>query len=127
MILRRTLMAAALLPVACWHRPVPWPSLPTHHVRFTSGVNEDHPVGVGVKKMQEVLAAKTGGKMKIIAFWGGAAGATCPRRRRCVRERKRWCVRPARRWWALSKSWARLTCPSCLPAKKPTPCSTARR
>jgi len=26
-------------------------------IKFTNGVNEDHPVGVGVKKMQEVLAA----------------------------------------------------------------------
>ena len=43
-------------------------------IKFTNGVNEDHPVGVGVKKMQEVLAAKTGGKMKINAFWGGSAG-----------------------------------------------------
>ena len=43
-------------------------------IKFTNGVNEDHPVGVGVKKMQEVLTAKTGGKMKINAFWGGAAG-----------------------------------------------------
>jgi TRAP-type C4-dicarboxylate transport system substrate-binding protein len=25
-------------------------------IKFTNGVNEDHPVGVGVKKMQEVLA-----------------------------------------------------------------------
>ncbi|MFN5177974.1 MAG: TRAP transporter substrate-binding protein, partial [Limnohabitans sp.] len=44
------------------------------NIKFTNGVNEDHPVGVGVKKMQEVLAAKTGGKMKITAFWGGSAG-----------------------------------------------------
>ena len=43
-------------------------------IKFTNGVNEDHPVGVGVKRMQEVLAARTGGKMKIAAFWGGAAG-----------------------------------------------------
>ena len=47
-------------------------------IKFTNGVNEDHPVGVGVKKMQEVLAAKTGGKMKIAAFWGGAAGGDLP-------------------------------------------------
>jgi TRAP-type C4-dicarboxylate transport system substrate-binding protein len=40
-------------------------------IKFSNGVNEDHPVGVGVKKMQEVLAAKTGGKMKISAFWDG--------------------------------------------------------
>ena len=43
-------------------------------IKFSNGVNEDHPVGLGVKKMQEVLAAKTGGKMKIVAFWGGSAG-----------------------------------------------------
>ena len=47
-------------------------------IKFTNGVNEDHPVGVGVKEMQEVLAAKTGGKMKIVAFWGGAAGGDLP-------------------------------------------------
>jgi tripartite ATP-independent transporter DctP family solute receptor len=47
-------------------------------IKFTNGVNEDHPVGQGVKKMQEVLAAKTGGKMKINAFWGGAAGGDLP-------------------------------------------------
>ncbi|MBK6651673.1 MAG: TRAP transporter substrate-binding protein [Betaproteobacteria bacterium] len=47
-------------------------------IKFTNGVNEDHPVGAGVKKMQEVLAAKTGGKLKIVAFWGGAAGGDLP-------------------------------------------------
>lgn len=44
------------------------------NIKFTNGINEDHPVGVGVRKMQEVLAAKTGGKMKISSFWGGSAG-----------------------------------------------------
>ena len=43
-------------------------------IKWTNGVNEDHSVGLGVKKMQEVLNAKTGGKMKINAFWGGSAG-----------------------------------------------------
>ena len=47
-------------------------------IKLTNGVNEDHPVGAGVKKMQEVLNAKTGGKMKINAFWGGAAGGDLP-------------------------------------------------
>jgi tripartite ATP-independent transporter DctP family solute receptor len=47
-------------------------------IKFTNGVNEDHPVGLGVKKMQEVLAARTGGKMKIVAFWGGSAGGDLP-------------------------------------------------
>jgi len=43
-------------------------------IKWTNGVNEDHSVGLGVKKMQEVLNARTGGKMKINAFWGGSAG-----------------------------------------------------
>ena len=47
-------------------------------IKFTNGVNEDHPVGLGVKRMQEVLAAKTGGKIKINAFWGGSAGGDLP-------------------------------------------------
>ena len=44
------------------------------NIKFTNGINEDHPVGAGVKKMQEIITAKSGGKMKITAFWGGMAG-----------------------------------------------------
>jgi TRAP-type transport system periplasmic protein len=43
-------------------------------IKWTNGVNEDHSVALGVRKMQEVLNAKTGGKLKIQAFWGGSAG-----------------------------------------------------
>ena len=43
-------------------------------IKMSNGVNEDHPVGAGVKKMQEVLTAKSGGKLKVTAFWGGSAG-----------------------------------------------------
>jgi tripartite ATP-independent transporter DctP family solute receptor len=64
-----TLVAGALLAAA----PA-FAQFQDRTIKFTNGVNEDHPVGVGVKKMQEVLAAKTGGKMKINAFWGGSAG-----------------------------------------------------
>ena len=44
------------------------------NIKITNGVNEDHPAGAGVKKMQEVLTARSGGKMKLNAFWGGSAG-----------------------------------------------------
>jgi len=44
------------------------------NIKMSNGVNEDHPVGAGVKKMQEILTARSGGKMKMNSFWGGAAG-----------------------------------------------------
>lgn len=47
-------------------------------IKVTNGVNEDHSAGVGVKKMQEVLTARSGGKMKLNAFWGGSAGGDLP-------------------------------------------------
>ena len=75
MFKRRTLaLAAAALLVATSS----FAQFADRTIKFTNGVNEDHPVGIGVKKMQEVLAAKTGGKMKINAFWGGAAGGDLP-------------------------------------------------
>lgn len=75
MFKRRTLaLAAAALLVATSS----FAQFADRTIKFTNGVNEDHPVGLGVKKMQEVLAAKTGGKMKINAFWGGAAGGDLP-------------------------------------------------
>ena len=43
-------------------------------IKFTNGIAEEHPVGLGVKKMQEVLNARTGGKIKINAFWNNSAG-----------------------------------------------------
>jgi tripartite ATP-independent transporter DctP family solute receptor len=43
-------------------------------IRVSNGVNKEHPVGNGVAKMTECLAAKSGGKMKLQAFWGGALG-----------------------------------------------------
>ena len=72
MLKRRTLVAVAAATLLA--AAPAFAQFAERTIKFTNGVNEDHPVGVGVKKMQEVLAAKTGGKMKISAFWGGAAG-----------------------------------------------------
>lgn len=44
------------------------------NIRVSNGINEDHPVGNGIKAMNACLADKSGGKMKITAFWGGALG-----------------------------------------------------
>ena len=43
-------------------------------IRVSNGVNAEHPVGNGIKVMTECLAGKSGGKMKLQAFWGGALG-----------------------------------------------------
>jgi TRAP-type transport system periplasmic protein len=43
-------------------------------IRVSNGINQDHPVGNGVAKMTACLTQKSGGKMKLQAFWGGALG-----------------------------------------------------
>lgn len=43
-------------------------------IRMSNGINEDHPVGKGVAKMRACMADKSGGKLKLQAFWGGALG-----------------------------------------------------
>lgn len=47
-------------------------------IKFTNGIDESHPVNAGYKKMVEILNAKTGGKMKMNAYWSGAAGGDLP-------------------------------------------------
>ncbi|WP_089176919.1 TRAP transporter substrate-binding protein [Bosea sp. AS-1] len=44
------------------------------NIRVSNGINEDHPVGNGVAKMRACMAEKSGGKLKLQAFWGGALG-----------------------------------------------------
>jgi tripartite ATP-independent transporter DctP family solute receptor len=44
------------------------------NIRVSNGINEDHPVGNGVAKMKACMAEKSGGKLKLQAFWGGALG-----------------------------------------------------
>lgn len=73
MFKRRTLISA-LAGAALLISTAAFAQFAERTIKFTNGVAEDHPVGLGVKKMQEVLAAKTGGKMKIIAYWNNAAG-----------------------------------------------------
>ncbi|MBC7704210.1 MAG: TRAP transporter substrate-binding protein [Rhodoferax sp.] len=70
---RRTLVTASLAGAMLAAAPA-FAQYADRTIKFTNGINEDHPVGAGLKKMQEVLNAKTGGKLKINAFWGGAAG-----------------------------------------------------
>jgi len=46
----------------------------SRNIRVSNGINQDHPVGNGLKAVDECLKEKSGGKMKITAFWGGALG-----------------------------------------------------
>jgi tripartite ATP-independent transporter DctP family solute receptor len=43
-------------------------------IRVSNGVNQDHPVGNGLAKMNQCVGEKSGGKMKLQGFWGGALG-----------------------------------------------------
>lgn len=43
-------------------------------IRISNGVAETHPIGNGVKAMAACLTEKSGGKMKLNAFWSGALG-----------------------------------------------------
>jgi TRAP-type transport system periplasmic protein len=43
-------------------------------IRVSNGVTDDHPIGNGLKVMTQCLATKSGGKMKLQAFWGSALG-----------------------------------------------------
>lgn len=43
-------------------------------LRLSNGINQDHPVGNGVEAMRACLTEKSGGKMRIADFWGGALG-----------------------------------------------------
>ena len=43
-------------------------------IRISSGVPEENPISIGVKKMQEVLNNKTNGKMKITGYYAGMLG-----------------------------------------------------
>jgi tripartite ATP-independent transporter DctP family solute receptor len=73
---RRSLVAQAALIVAGSALAVStaFAQFQERNIKLSNGVAESHPVGAGVKKMQEVLAAKSGGKLKITAFWSGSAG-----------------------------------------------------
>ncbi|MBS7806166.1 TRAP transporter substrate-binding protein [Variovorax sp. PCZ-1] len=73
---RRNLVAQAALIVAgtVLATSAAFAQFSDRNIKLSNGVAESHPVGAGVKKMQEVLAAKSGGKLKVTAFWSGSAG-----------------------------------------------------
>jgi TRAP-type transport system periplasmic protein len=71
-MLRKTLLAAA--GALALTTGVASAQFADRTIRVSNGVNQDHPVGNGVAKMASCLAGKSGGKMKLQGFWGGALG-----------------------------------------------------
>lgn len=74
--MRKILKAAtALMTVAGVLASVPaYAEFNVRNIRVSNGINADHPVGNGIEAMQKCLDEKSGGKMKLTAFWGGALG-----------------------------------------------------
>lgn len=46
----------------------------TRNIRLSNGLAQDHPVGAGVKVFNQCLQDKSGGKMKITAYWSSSLG-----------------------------------------------------
>ena len=90
-------------------------------IRVSNGINADHPVGNGIEAMQKCLDEKSGGKLKLQAFWGGALGGDLQ-----ATQALRSGVQEAVVTSSSSRHLACSICPSCLPMpRKPIPFSTA--
>ncbi|MBB4103647.1 TRAP transporter substrate-binding protein [Allorhizobium borbori] len=74
--MRKILKAAtALITVAATLGAAPaFAEFNARNIRVSNGINADHPVGNGIQAMQKCLDEKSGGKLKLTAFWGGALG-----------------------------------------------------
>ena len=66
MSLAAVLAAATAMPAAA--------QFENRNIRVSNGVNADHPVGNGVEAMSACLDERSGGKLELTAFWGGALG-----------------------------------------------------
>jgi tripartite ATP-independent transporter DctP family solute receptor len=72
--MRKLLLATTALAFACTSAAPAFADYKARNIRVSNGINADHPVGNGIKAMQTCLDEKSGGKMKLTAFWGGALG-----------------------------------------------------
>jgi len=72
--MRKLLLTTTALAFACSAAAPALADFKSRNIRVSNGINADHPVGNGIKAMQACLDEKTGGKMKLTAFWGGALG-----------------------------------------------------
>uniref|UniRef100_UPI00310104F0 TRAP transporter substrate-binding protein n=1 Tax=Neorhizobium sp. EC2-8 TaxID=3129230 RepID=UPI00310104F0 len=72
--MRKLLLTTTAIAFACSAAAPAFAEYNSRNIRVSNGINQDHPVGNGLKAVDECLQQKSGGKMKITAFWGGALG-----------------------------------------------------
>jgi len=73
-LIRKTVLAATALAATALLSVPASAQFTERTIRVSNGINQDHPVGNGVAKMTACLNQRSGGKMKLQAFWGGALG-----------------------------------------------------
>ena len=78
-------------------------------IRFGHLNNTDHPTSTGVKKFAELVAAKSGGKIKVQEFPAASWATNCSSNRRCRAACRKCSWRPPPRWPASSRNSASST------------------
>ena len=70
----RRIVLAALTAAFCAVSSLSFAQYADRKIKISAGVPEENPASVGVKKMQEILAAKSGGKLKLVGYYNGVLG-----------------------------------------------------
>ena len=73
MLIRKGVFSA-LMVCLCITSTASFAQFSDRKIRVSAGVPDQNPVSVGVKKMQEILSQKSGGKMKLIGYYNGVLG-----------------------------------------------------
>lgn len=77
-LFRKTVLALAAVAAATLVAAPASAQFTERTIRVSNGINQDHPVGNGVARMTSCLNQRSGGKMRLQAFWGGALGSDLP-------------------------------------------------
>lgn len=73
MIARRNILAVVAVTL-CAFSSLAMAQYAERKIRISAGVPEENPASVGVRKMQEILTAKSGGKTKLTGYYNGVLG-----------------------------------------------------
>ncbi|SES44757.1 TRAP transporter substrate-binding protein [Rhizobium sp. NFR03] len=72
--MRKLLLTTTALAMAMGFAAPASAEFQSRNIKVSNGINQDHPVGNGLKAVDECLQQTSNGQMKITAFWGGALG-----------------------------------------------------